>query len=1352
MRKYLSILCIILTLLLLPSALAEENLLRNGDFSDVNGDMPAEWEKGMWLTDMGVSILKVESDGYDGNCISVQNVASNDARFAQTVSVEPNTLYRISCMCMAEGIGEEGAGATISIEDTFCYSASLRDTGGEWVPLELYGRTGDDQTELTVLARVGGYSSESVGQAWFDNFRMEAVESAPEDAVVYDFSSFASNNANSAFTASTVDVEPDRNTEMYVLLACLYLLAVLAAARKYARTPEKQPAFYARCFWGMLALALALRVVLAVRIPGYHTDINCFSAWSDLMASEGPAGFYHAGVWCDYPPGYMWMLGPIGALRAVLGLATRSGGHLLLIKLWPIAFDLLAAGLIWRQARPRLGVRAALMLSAFFAFNPAVFTDSAAWGQIDSVYTLLIALCALRAMDRKYISSMCCFALALLIKPQSLLFAPLGLFAIVADLFRNRSEDRKPMLRALAGVAAALGILYGFALISNFDTSQGLWHCLSQPVVWLWNLYAETTQGYANVTVNALNLYYLLDLNWQETALHPGVTAFAWVCLGVSYVLCMVLYAMAKDRRRLPLIGGLLILLICTFGPMIHERYAFPAILLLALGYIYARDKRVLISMAVLSFTLFLNEVLVLQGGMTEANYGHLQASEDWINYSVSLLNVLNALFAVWTVTDLCIPWPRKVPVLDDDLSDDAPLRTRLVPREYPLEPCEPESESPAARDLFGKHDHRLHLKRLDALLMAAATLIYGVVAFINLGSTQAPQTTWISTEVGEEIVFDLGEVQRFRLTYYGNICNSTFTVELSNDGEVWTEPYYAKYAQGEIFRWLWYVPQNADGTQVAAATTPTEDGSAYVAFAGYEGESYPFQTARYVRLTPTSPGLKLCEVGFLDAEGTALPIESVTHYGADDSFVTEDGLYASDVQRLVDEQDTIPPYPSYYNSSYFDEIYHARTAYEHLHGEDPYEDTHPPLGKVLMMVGVQIFGMTPFGWRFMGALVGVLMVPLMYLLVKQLTHSTRLSFIAMFLLSVDSMHFTQTRIATIDSYSVFWIMLMYLFMFRYLQMHWHSRRDFGRSLIPLGLCGVTMGIAWATKWIGLYASAGLAVLFFWSLYRRFREYRLACAHLKDRNREIAALCSETAQNFWRSLWITIGFCLVFFVAIPVVIYYFSYFWHLRGLNGQNGIYVRTFADMFSLDSVREVANQQLRMLNYHAGLSGDTHFFRSPWYQWPIIWWPMWYYTGTAYLPDSSMISSISCMGNPAVWWFGLVALLFVLVRACIVRRAPKTYLIVLISFASQFLPWVLVPRSTFIYHYFASVPFIIIASVLMLDWIRTKSVAAFKTTALILMAAALILFIAFYPLESGLPVARSYANYLRWFAWINF
>ena len=154
-----------------------------------------------------------------------------------------------------------------------------------------------------------------------------------------------------------------------------------------------------------------------------------------------------------------------------------------------------------------------------------------------------------------------------------------------------------------------------------------------------------------------------------------------------------------------------------------------------------------------------------------------------------------------------------------------------------------------------------------------------------------------------------------------------------------------------------------------------------------------------------------------------------------------------------------------------------------------------------------------------------------------------------------------------------------------------------------------------------------------------------------------------------------------------------------------------------------------------------------------------MWYYSGTSNLPTSGMISSISCMGNPAVWWFGLVALLYVLFRAAWKKRAGRNDLIVLIGFASQFLPWVLVPRSTFIYHYFASVPFIILATVLLLEQLDKCDQLdlenpgyAFKGTAFVLCFAALFLFIAFYPLESGTPVVRWYAKLLRWFKWYNF
>ena len=56
------------------------------------------------------------------------------------------------------------------------------------------------------------------------------------------------------------------------------------------------------------------------------------------------------------------------------------------------------------------------------------------------------------------------------------------------------------------------------------------------------------------------------------------------------------------------------------------------------------------------------------------------------------------------------------------------------------------------------------------------------------------------------------------------------------------------------------------------------------------------------------------------------------------------------------------------------------------------------------------------------------------------------------------------------------------------------------------------------------------------------------------------------------------------------------------------------------------------------------------------------------------------------------------------------------------------------------------------MLDWVRKRSSKAFQWTSGVLLAAALVLFVAFYPLESGLPVVRSYAQYLRWFKWYNF
>ena len=90
---------------------------------------------------------------------------------------------------------------------------------------------------------------------------------------------------------------------------------------------------------------------------------------------------------------------------------------------------------------------------------------------------------------------------------------------------------------------------------------------------------------------------------------------------------------------------------------------------------------------------------------------------------------------------------------------------------------------------------------------------------------------------------------------------------------------------------------------------------------------------------------------------------------------------------------------------------------------------------------------------------------------------------------------------------------------------------------------------------------------------------------------------------------------------------------------------------------------------------------------------------------------STIMCMGNPWVFYLGAIAMLGAL-AACVLKYlnlrsgvslrqgdGDLTLPVLAVGFLAQYLPWVLVPRSMYIYHYFASVPFIILAAAWWLD-----------------------------------------------------
>lgn len=1269
------------------------NLLENGDFSAVTDGMPDHWNTGMWVTNAGASYLEAATAADGTTAALVENVAANDARFEQTVSVRGNATYRLTARVMAEGCDPEELGANVSFLGVYGTSEDVHDTDGAWQTLTLYAHTGKGQKEATVCVRLGGYGSEATGRAWFTDVCLEQVEEAPVGAFVLDLSTPEPQKEPAQTDGGKGAVIPGllAAAAAYLIAAFVVACTLLAGGRMDGRRGFAALA-------GLLLAALLLRVALSACVAGYGVDMGCFGAWASRMAAVGPANFYEEGYFCDYPPAYMLVLGALGGFANLFGLSFGTMGGEMLLKTVPIFCDILLALAVFLATDRVVGRRPALGMAALMALNPAYIIAGACWGQIDSVLAVLLVALLLLARQGRWQAAIPVFALAVLAKPQAGLLVPLGVAALLRDAVKEK-ETRKPIALGLLG-----GVLVTAVIVLPFSANQ------SSPL-WIVDKYVETLSSYAYATLSTGNLMFLLGGNWtpnDQAVLGPityGQLGMALMVL--SFAFGIVVYLRGTGRKRLLLASAATMQLVFVLGSKMHERYILPALALLLLSFIETGDVRLLASAVLASAAAAVNIGAVLA-------FEHLIAPNLWLGYVIGALQLLAAGLTVWAA--VCLSLGR------------APMRLparRARPAAEQGEAADGGEGAPSASDmrmreeLLHAKDYRLHLTKKDALIMLVLTLVYGVVGFWGLGATKAPQDGYTSTAAGETVVIDLGERHEdFHIYYYGGVSSTAFSVATSDDGVTFTEETGAYFDIGECYKWL-------------AMRQPIYDADGSVS--SVTGGMLPF-SGRYIRLTFDGAASSLWEVAAVDGSGEVIPPVGASSAGGVEGRM-------SDPNSLIDEQDTVPDKPSYYNSMYFDEIYHARTGYEHAHGQYTYETTHPPLGKVFMSWCIRLMGMTPFAWRFAGALCGVLMVPAIYLLAKTLLGSTLWAGLCALLLSADCMHFTQTRIATIDSFPVLFMMLMFLFMARWMKMsYYHQRlRD---TFVPLALSGAFMGLAIASKWIGCYGAVGLAVLFFSRFIGLWRQGLYA-----ERHRDEDPAFVRAADTFRDKGIKTILACFVFFVFVPVVIYVLSYIPYLRAY-GEIKWNLTTFARIW---------DAQVLMFDYHKNLVAE-HYFASPWYEWPLIVKPMWYYN--ADFKGAGMASSILSFGNPAVWWTGLAGILFVLCYSVYRNALPalrvlpgrededdRAMPVIAVGFLSAYLPWVLVSRLTFIYHYFASVPWIIIATALGLKYLARHHRRLAYALAAVLSIAAIALFIGFYPLVSGVEVPRAWCDAMNWF-----
>ena len=763
-------------------------LLKNGDFSllDDNG-MPESWYTDAYVHTPGYSDFSVKN-----GVATIVNHELNDARFVQAVPVNPDSLYCFSGYVRANAI--EGLGANLSIEGVYVFSDSLYDTGDEWKELRLYGRTDEKQESVTVFARLGGYSGEAIGSAAFKNLSLVEVDSVPAGYL-----------AQNWYAAKTVPAEEEDENgasawPVLVLVAAAYaaicflltrraLTDSAAIKRESGIHPWLLTAF-------MLLLAFAARIVIALTVPGYGVDVGCFTAWANMMAQNGAADFYATDVFCDYPPGYILVLGVIGWIGRLLG----TGATEMMIKLPSILCDVAAAALLYVFARKRVSERAAFTISAIYAFNPLTFIAGAAWGQADSVMALGILLVVMLAIENRWYAALPVYMISVLMKPQALMFGPLGLLALAVLLIQRR--DKKLMRDALIGLGLALAV--GLMIVLPFSVKQ-------ENPLWLIELYGSTMGYYDSATVNACNLHFLFGKNWLPidrampwyirlsamTLLCGGIVAATvrakmyrvdWknrradrirvicagvvlclalliICIPMSYgvfgtccivliILCSALaYLMGNHVRYLPLLGAVMLMALCNFGVMMHERYLFAAIALLLLSCVLTRDKRVYWLFIFTTITVFLNVGCVLDRGIRIGGIeGHLHApvfgiesDSALLEYAVSFANCALTAYAIYVAAMICCA---KQTVY------------------YAAEKTQAHHQAPEAA--FNRAQHSLEhtqklpkMKKPDWLLMLGVTAVYAVTAFVNLGSTVSPQTMWMAQTRDETIVLDLGKRAR---------------------------------------------------------------------------------------------------------------------------------------------------------------------------------------------------------------------------------------------------------------------------------------------------------------------------------------------------------------------------------------------------------------------------------------------------------------------------------------------------------------------------------------------------------------------------------------------------------------
>lgn len=391
--------------------------------------------------------------------------------------------------------------------------------------------------------------------------------------------------------------------QLLLLVGAAGLAAVaLERIRPPAPSPERPVARLTRRDW--LIVAALIVAALCVRLPWLAApdpvgDLELSGRRMGALYASGLAGAY--GQDGDYMPLRLyWLLG-FSRLVPLLG-----GGFadplppptLILIKLPGLLADLFTAALIYVWGRRWRAARGAALIAALYTFAPPVWMVVAWWGQVDAILLLpLLGMVALldRAGGRW---SWACWAIALLIKTQAIIFAPV---LFVATLRRHGCRGL-----AQGGTVAAALLAAGGAPMALAGQGPGMAQA-----------YIGAVGRFPQVTNRAYNLWYLATLGAGRSDLDPALGPLSYRLVGMlllggaALLACAALWRRNDGPARAEA-AAVMALAFFMLPTQIHERYLFFSLAFLALRA--PSDGRVLVAYLILVASATLNTLGALSG------------------------------------------------------------------------------------------------------------------------------------------------------------------------------------------------------------------------------------------------------------------------------------------------------------------------------------------------------------------------------------------------------------------------------------------------------------------------------------------------------------------------------------------------------------------------------------------------------------------------------------------------------------------------------------------------------------------------------------------------------------------